>query len=151
MADHHRTLPAGGNCGVSDCASVPVWQSASWIDPVSGSLKQQTVWPFGITKGPTYQVSSLESRLHRMGYKWTQSWQFMGKDHYTLLGRPVEFECGSAPAIFKIRIVLDNFVSVSTPEELRRFADVMQFGTEEEQTAAVDAAGEKGEAARFGR
>ncbi len=124
-----------------DC---PVRQSEIWCDPVTGTLKLQTIWPFGITAGPYYKVSSLELQLHAIGYRWPQTWQFMGKDHYTLLGKGVEFECGVAPPIYHIRRVLDQYVKAASADDVRRLADTLRFGTDQQQKTAADAAGEKG-------
>jgi hypothetical protein len=40
--------------------------------------------------------------------------------------------------------VLDGYSTTATPDELRRFADIMQSGSDREQKAAVDQAGNIG-------
>jgi hypothetical protein len=54
------------------------------------------------------------------------------------------YECGSAPPIYRLGSVLKQFTAASSDAELRKFIHVLQSGTEQEQRAAVDAAGEKG-------
>jgi hypothetical protein len=63
-----------------------------------------------------------------------------------MLGRR-RIECSSAPAIYEIIPVLEWYVKDASPQELRQFADTMRSGSEQEQKAAVTAAGEKGLAA----
>jgi hypothetical protein len=124
--------------------TVAIRQVESRMDAVTGSMTWKTVWLFGITSGPRVDVSPLETRLNSSGITWTPSWQFLHNTHRTILGNATCYECGSAPPIYQIRPVLKEFASASTDAELREFVRVMQSGTEAEQKAAVEAAGEKG-------
>ena len=114
------------------------------MDAVTGSMTWKTVWLFGITSGPRVDVSPLETRLKKNGITWTPSWQFLHNTHRTVLGNATCYECGSAPPIYQLRPVVKEFAAASTDAELREFVRVMQSGTDAEQEAAVDAAGEKG-------
>ena len=124
--------------------TVAIRQVESRMDPVTGSMTWKTVWLFGITSGPRVDVSPLETRLKNSGITWTQSWQFLHNTHRTVFGNATCYECGSAPEIYQLRPVLKEFAAASTDAELRKFVRVMQSGTEAEQKAAVEAAGEKG-------
>ena len=122
---------------------VPIRQVESHMDPVTGSMCWKTVWFSGLTLGPTVDISPLEKRLRSEGVPWTASWQFLHKTHRNIFGRAICHECGSAPAIYQIRPMLDAFAEASTDAELREFVRVMQLGTEAEQKAAVEATAEK--------
>jgi hypothetical protein len=124
--------------------TVTVRQVESRMDAVTGSMTWKTVWLFGITSGSRVDVSPLETRLKSSGIAWTPSWQFLHNTHRTILGNARCYECGPAPAIHQLRPVLKEFAAASTDAELRDFVRVMQSGTDAEQKAAVDAAGEKG-------
>jgi hypothetical protein len=121
-----------------------VRQVESRMDVVTGSMTWKTVWLFGITSGPRVEVSPLETRLRSSGIQWTPSWQFLHNTHRNVLGHATCYECGSAPAIYGLRPVLEEFAAASTDAELREFVRVMQSGTDAEQRAAVEAAVEKG-------
>jgi hypothetical protein len=124
--------------------TVTVRQVESRMDPVTGSMTWKTVWLFGITSGPRVDVSPLETRLKSSGITWTPSRQFLHNTHRTVFGNATCYECGSAPPIYQLRPVLKEFAAASTDAELREFVRVMQSGTDAEQKAAVEAAGEKG-------
>jgi hypothetical protein len=124
--------------------TVAIRQVESRIDPVTGSMTWKTVWVFGITSGPHIDVSPLETRLKSSGIAWTRSWQFLHNTHRTIFGDATCYECGSAPPIYQLRPVLKGFAAASTDAELREFVRVMQSGTDAEQKAAVESAGEKG-------
>src|SRR5439155_26684174 len=94
--------------------------------------------------GPSVDESSLETRLKVCGIAWTPSWHFLHNTHRTVFGNATCYECGSAPPIYQLRPALKEFAAASTDAELREFVRVMQSGTDAEQKAAVEAAGEKG-------
>jgi len=119
-------------------------QVESGVDPVTGSMTWKTSWPLGITSAPRTGVSPLETRLKRSGIAWTPTWRCLHNTHRNLFGRAICFECSSTPPICHIRPVLKGFADGSTDAELREFVRVLQTGTEVEQNAAVEAAGEKG-------
>jgi hypothetical protein len=124
--------------------TVTVRQVESRLDPVTGSMTWKTVWLFGISPRPRVDVSPLETRLRSGGISWTPSWQFLHDTHRNIFGGATCHECGSAPPIYQLRPVLKEFAAASTDAELREFVRVMQSGTDAEQKAAVEAAGEKG-------
>jgi hypothetical protein len=128
----------------SAAPTVAVRQVESRVDAVTGSMTWKTVWLFGITSGPRRDVSPLEIRLKASGIAWTPSWRCLHNTHRNVLGGATCYECGSAPPIYQIRSVLKEFAAASTDVELREFVRVMQSGTEAEQNAAAEAAGEKG-------
>lgn len=119
-------------------------QVESSIDPVTGSMRWKTVWLLGITSGTRVNVSPLETRLKRSGIAWARSWHFLHNTRRNLFGRAAGYDCGSAPAIYDIQPILGEFAAASSDDELREFVRVMESGTELEQNAAVEAAGEKG-------
>ena len=121
---------------------LPVRQFTIWMDPVTGSQKRQLAW-FGISAGPIYQKTLLESRLHATGYTWPQTWHFVSKTDGNLWGHNFEWEDGSAPSIYTASRYLDDYVKAATPEELKAFADTMRFGTEAQQESAIKAAFDK--------
>lgn len=112
------------------------------MDAVTGSTTSKTVWLFGATSGARTDVSPLETRLKRSGIPWTPAWQFLNNTHRNVFGGATCRECGSAPAVYQLRPVLNEFAAASTDAELREFVRVMQSGTDAEQNAAVEAAGE---------
>jgi hypothetical protein len=124
--------------------TVTVRRVESRVDAVTGSMTWKTVWLFGITSGPRVDVSPLETRLTSSGIPWTPSWQFLHNTHRNAFGGATRYECGSTPPIRQLRPVLREFAAASTDAELREFVRVMQSGTDAEQRAAVEAAGEKG-------
>jgi hypothetical protein len=124
--------------------AVTVRQFEKRIDPVTGSMRSNTVWLFGITSGPRVDVSPLEKRLKSSGIAWTPSWQFLHNTHLNVFGNATLRECGIAPQIHQLRPVLKEFAAASTDAELREFVRILQSGTESEQKSAVDAAAEKG-------
>ena len=123
---------------------VAIRQVESRVDAVTGSMTWKTVWLFGITSGPRVDVSPLERRLKSSGITWTPAWQFLHNTHRTVFGNATCYECGFAPPIYHVRPVLKEFAAASTDAELREFVRVMQSGTDVEQKAAAEAAGEKG-------
>jgi hypothetical protein len=122
----------------------PVRQVRSRIDAVTGSMEWMTTGPGGVTSGPVVQPSGLEKRLLKMGLSWKRDWRFLHNVRRTMTGRAVGYECGLAPPIMEIQVVLTAFAGAATDEEIREFVRVMRTGTEAEQRAAVEAAGEKG-------
>jgi hypothetical protein len=134
---------AGALLGLFLLTSAPVRQVESRVDGVTGSMSWKTVWFFGLTSGPRKDVSPLEARLVRAGVPWTSRWHTLHNTHRTLFGRATCYECGSAPAISPLRSCLQEFVDASSDEQIRTFVRVMESGTEDEQRAAVDAAGQK--------
>ncbi len=124
--------------------TVAVRQVESRMDAITGSMTWKTVWLFGITSGARVDVSPLETRLKSSGIPWTPSWQFLHNTHRNVFGGATCYECGSAPPIHQLRPVLKEFASASTNVELSEFVRVMQSGTDAEQKAAVEAAGDKG-------
>jgi hypothetical protein len=128
--------------GLFSLMTVPVRQVESRVDGVTGSMTWKTVWFFGVTSGPRKDASPLEARLVQVGVPWTPQWHTLHNTHRTLLGRATSYECGSAPAIYHLRPCLQEFVDASSEEQIRAFVHVMEWGTEDEKRAAVDAAGD---------
>ena len=119
---------------------LPVRRVESRIDAVTGTMTWTTRWPFGLTTGPRVDVSPLELRLKRSRIQSTPAWRTLHITHRNLIGRATCYECSSAPAIYRLRPVLEEFAAAATDVELTDFVRVMQSGTEEEQEAAVEAA-----------
>lgn len=123
--------------------AITVRRVESRMDPMTGSTRT-TVWLFGITSGPQFEVSPLETRLKASGIEWTRSWQFLHRTHRNIFGGTICNEDGAAPPIYELRPVLKEFAAGSTDAELRQFVDLMQSDTAAEQDAAIDAAVAKG-------
>lgn len=126
---------------------ITVRQVESRMDAVTGSVTWKTVWLFGISSGARVDVSPLEMRLRSSGISWTPSWRLLHNAHRNVFGGATLCECGSAPAIYQLHPVIKQFTDASTDAELREFVRIMQSGTDDQQKAAIDAAGEKGMAA----
>ena len=133
-----------GVLGAGLLQSVPVQQVQRRIDAVTGTMTRKTVWPFGLSSGTRVDVSPLETRLKQAGIPWTSDWRFLHDTDHNVFGLPIRRGCGSAPPIYSYRPVLGAFAAASTDDELRDFVRVMEAGTGQEQSAAVEAAGEKG-------
>jgi len=118
------------------------YSTDTMIDPITGSMRHQTVWRFGITLGATTDISALEARLNRCGIQWTRSWQLLTSRETSLFGA-TGIACASAPPIYQLRPVLKDFTDTSTDGELQDFVRVMQTGTDAARNAAIDAAGDK--------
>ena len=129
---------------VGTVPGIAVRQVESRVDAVTGSMTWKTVWLFGLSAGTRVDVSPLETRLKQSGIPWTPDWRFLHNTHRNVFGGATCYECGSAPPIYRLRPVLGEFTAASTDDELRAFVLIMETATEEEQRAAVDAAGEEG-------
>jgi hypothetical protein len=116
-------------------------KTESRIDSVTGSSWSRTTGPLGIPLGRRHFVSPLEQRLKRMGVAWVPDWCLLFQVDTSLLG--CSRACGRAPEIRMMRGGMKAYVDAATDEEIRAFVRVMQTGTEAEQQAAVEAAGEK--------
>lgn len=122
---------------------VSVRQTRSRMDAVTGSMEWQTTWPLGITWGPRVTPSPLELRLRQRGIPWTRDWQFLHNTHRILIGTATCYECGSAPAIYQLKPVLQQYADRATDTELREFVRVMRSGTKDQRDAAVRAAADE--------
>jgi hypothetical protein len=87
----------------------PMRQQRSWIDPVSGSMKRQNVSAFGRSGSEIVQRSPLERRLRTSGIRWTPDRRFLHNVHCTASGRAAGYQCGTAPPIYQICSVLEDF------------------------------------------
>jgi hypothetical protein len=114
------------------------------VDPVTGSLSRQTIWPFGIISGDIITPSPLARRLLQIGVHRNPTWQFLSETKYNAWGRTIGIGCAAAPLIYQLRPVLQDYVAASTDEELRRFAQTMLSGTPAQQQAAITVAAEEG-------
>jgi hypothetical protein len=121
---------------------IPVRQTRTRIDAVTGTVETQTTWLCGVTFGPTVDSSPLELRLRTSNIPWTRDWRVLGHAHRTVYGNATMRGCGSAPPIIQIRSVLGQFANAATDDQLREFVRVMQSGAEPARTAAINAAGE---------
>jgi len=122
---------------------VTVRQTRSRMDAITGSIEWRTDWVFGFRTGPWIEVSPLENRLRKIGVQWSADWRFLHNTHRTIFGRATCYECGTAPQIYQLRSVMQQFVNASSDDEVRALVRILESGTEEEQRAAVEATGEK--------
>jgi hypothetical protein len=114
-------------------------RDAVWIDPVTGSIKEETQW-FGQTTDAVIKTSAIEKWINAHGDSHSNGWIFLNASRMTLFGHVNE--CGRAPAIYPLRAgsLDDLFVINSTEQEISDFVHVMQAGTEDEKQQAVQAA-----------
>jgi hypothetical protein len=131
------------------CVTAGTWELG--IDAVTGTTTTRTTWPLGISSGTVVDVSPLELQLKARRVTWTPDWRFMSENGRTILGSTTYRACSNAPTIDQIKPVLKEFAEGATDAELREFVRVMEQGTEAEQRAAVEAAGEKGLGAMGGK
>ena len=112
------------------------------IDPVTGSIQNQTHWCWGMKSTPTVHRSPLADWVVRKEGSIKYDWHFLCGQGRSIWGRYNGHAiCGPAPVIYPLHVsLIDGFVKQSSDEELQRFVDVMRHGTEAEQRAAVDAA-----------
>jgi hypothetical protein len=113
------------------------------MDAVSGSTRLQTVWPFGVTFGPRVEASSLDIKMRQLGIRWNPDWRFLYNTHKTILGTATLHECGSAPPIYQMTPVLTEFVRTASDQEIRKFVQTMESGSDAEQNEAIEAAGDR--------
>jgi hypothetical protein len=124
--------------------AVPVRRTESRMDAVTGSVRYTTIRLFTNTSSTRVKVSPLETRLKSSGILWTPSWRYFSGIDRNCYGGVLCRGCGRAPEILRIGSVLQEFADASTDAELREFVRIMQSGTQAEQQAAIEAAGEKG-------
>jgi hypothetical protein len=114
-----------------------------WVDPITGSKKQQTVWLWFIHMSPEIRHSPVEERLSQMGIQRQPNCQFLYETQHRWT--QTIFNDGSNPPMNGIPFeVLAGFTKASSDDDIRKFAHTLETGTEDEQRATVDAAGEKG-------
>ena len=109
------------------------------MDAVTGSVSHQTRYPFGFTTTPTVTPSPLERRLRRDGIAWTPAWRFVNETSYDALGQRRASACGGGPPILVVAPILGLFATDADDAEVREFVGTMEFGTDAERQAAVDA------------
>lgn len=120
-------------------ATYEVWTD---MDAVTGSTSVHSRWPLGIQSGPPkVAVSPIEARLRAIGATWSPRWRFYQGNEISLLSRSCGL--GNRPAVSRFQFGQALFTAAATDAEVIAFARVMEFGTEEEQEAAVKAAMEK--------
>src|SRR4051812_18212149 len=91
--------------GLYQARDVAVWEHKTRIDAVTGSMSRQRTWLFGITSGPTIDVSPLERRLAKMGVTWTPKWQGLSTTSGECFGLSESRGCASAPPVYHFRPV----------------------------------------------
>lgn len=117
-------------------------QELGWIDSVSGSRKEQTVWRFGWSTNPVVIVSPLETRFRELGLRWQPNWCNVKGTYKNVFGANRGSGHGPAPEVYYLAFhpeVQQAFIQASTDDELRAFFRVMSTGTEAEQRSAVEA------------
>ena len=90
------------------------------------------------------QPSPLEKRLKTAGIAYVADWRLLHDRYSDVFGSTRGWGCGTAPPIFSIRSILQDYCDASTDEELRTFVDVLQNGDDAAKAKAVDDAAEKG-------
>ena len=119
--------------------AIPVSTLVVQVDPVTGTMSRQTVWPLGLTTGPRLEVSPLHKRLTAGGIPWTQTWCTLHTVDRNLYGGVTSRGCATAPPVLSLRPMLGTFVATSTDAELSAFVRVMESGADAAQQAAVEA------------
>ncbi len=121
-----------------------VRQDLGWIDSISGSRKSQTVWRLGRSSSPVVSESLLAARYRKLGLQWEPDWRNVKGTYVDIFGRSVGSAHGSAPEIYSFNSDLQEwFLAASSDDEVRVFFRVISSGSDAEQKAAVEAAGEK--------
>jgi hypothetical protein len=111
-----------------------------WIDPVTGSIMEETQW-FGQTTESVVKTSAIEQWINTHD-SHSNNWKFLHAAHKTALGQTFGSSCANAPAIYPLRAgsLDDLYILNSTDQEINDFIHVMQTGTEDEKLQAVQAA-----------
>jgi hypothetical protein len=122
---------------------VPLRTDEVRMDALTGSTQQQTFWPRRMTFGPAFTPSPLELRLRKLGVKWTPRWTFICGPERTVFGSTVVNVCGSPPPIYSMHGAMQWYVDNASDAEVLELVRILQFGTESQQRAAVDAAFKK--------
>jgi len=111
------------------------------VDVVTGSRKWENSSFFGMLHSTHDEVSPLEERLKAEGIEWQARWRLLSRQERQIFGR-YSRACRSAPPVYGLLPLMDDFADGTTYEELIAFVTVMQSGTKQEQEDAVTAAGE---------
>jgi hypothetical protein len=115
----------------------PLREVESRVDAVTGSISYKTTW-FGVLRlGPDLRPSPLEVWARAMGVNWRSDWHLLSDVEYSLLG--TSRGCSPAPPIYGMRPLMKPFVQNASEQEQRDFLQIMQTGSDAQQTAAVDA------------
>ncbi len=127
---------------------VPLRQSQSWFDPVTGSMKHQT-WLVSIPMPSTESHSEIERWIVRHEGSHRPRWQTLGISVEMLFGGP-RIGCTSGIPIYRLLWgdYCADFVRESTDQEIAKFVHIMRTGTEDEQRQAVQTVVEKVDKAR---
>ena len=109
-----------------------------WMCEVCGADKVQSRWLFIVPSRPEINETSLggwtrqQGRFHRHEWRFTDgsTWPSGARSHAT------------APPIYRMRgnRLLDEFVELSTDEEIGTFLDAMTRGSDDERQRVVDEA-----------
>lgn len=111
------------------------------VDVVTGTRKWENSSFFGMLHSTHYVVSPLEERLKAEGIEWQATWLSMGYTERSVFGGyRIACRFHQRPSIYEMHSLMEYFVDGTTHEELVAFVRVMQFGTRQEQEAAVTAA-----------
>jgi hypothetical protein len=122
--------------------TIPVRSDRLWVDPVSGSVKWQTVW-LGVPGSIRVNQSDLERWIVAHAGSHDPEWLFVNETIRTISGRWAGCGVGQTPKIFSRFLVgdgLKRFVRNGTDAEIAKFVGAMRKGTPDEQTQAVDEA-----------
>ncbi len=120
--------------------SVPVRWEMAWIDPVTGSTRQQTRWVPGIQSTATVEISALERWLRQREKEVSRHWNLSQRTGVTLWGNAVSAGHSPHPPIHRLRgDPLRQFVSDSSDDVIGAFVAAMRSNSDDDQQAAVAA------------
>jgi hypothetical protein len=115
----------------------------TWVDPLSGTIKQESVRWFGLSRTTVLKTTALEAWQRRRRPDYSPTWQFVHSTGYDVWGRPLLFACGDAPPLYLFHSVLDRFVEQATDDDLSHFNDLLNQGDVRQIEAALEKAVEQ--------
>ena len=121
----------------------PVHQSESRIDRVTGSIMKLTSDWFGLNEKLFVDISPLEVWMIENDETFSPDWQPLSLSRRNFYGGGVMAGSNTPPPIYRLRPAFDDFIAISTDEEIIEFVRIMESGIEEEQRKAVIAVEKK--------
>jgi hypothetical protein len=119
---------------------IPIWANRYVMCRICGSSQWQTECEFGVTTGASIQSSALDVWIAKNLGGHTHDWKHMSTVGHNLLGVRVYNACSSAPPVFGMSSILNEYVKRGSANEIGAFVKVMQTGSDAAQQRAVDQA-----------
>jgi hypothetical protein len=109
----------------------------TWVDPLSGTTKRETICFWGLSRTTVVKPSALEARHRRRRPDYLPTWKYVHATEYDVWGRPQLFACRHSPPLFDFNSVLDRLVEQATDDELVHLDDLLAQGDERQIEAAL--------------